>query len=88
MKCIMCNDVEQNAVAKRRRERERHFSNRFLFHVIANYAHCDVLASTKRQLFIASATPGPLGAFDLRKSTPLSCVVLTSMLHGRMAWVF
>ena len=59
--------------------------NKKMLDAIANHAHCNALASTKRKLSIANATPGPLWALDFEKLAPLSCAVLVPVLHGRPA---
>ena len=85
---MICNDVEQNLVTKEGVCTCRRIRDSFLFDVIVNHAHRDVLAYTKRKLSIASATPGPLRALDPSKAAPLSCVVLVPILHDRPTWMF
>ena len=85
--CMICNGVEHFFVASEGICIRRSIRNVFLFDVIVNHTHRGVLASTKRIISIASATPGPLGALDPSKAAPLSCVVLAPMLHGGPARV-
>ena len=52
---------------------------------MADHAHHGVLAYTKHNFSIASATPGPLQAFDSLKLAPLSCVVPATILQRRIS---
>ena len=85
--CMIYNDVEQKRVTNSPAGADPLVGHQILFDVITNHALRDVLASTKRKLSIASATPGPLWALDPSKTAPLSGVVLVAMLHCGPAWV-
>ena len=85
--CMIYNDVEQKRVTNSPAGADPLLGHQILFDVITNHALRDVLASTKRKLSIASATPGPLWALDPSKTAPLSGVVLVAMLDCRPAWV-
>ena len=84
---MICNGVEKSLVAREGVRIPGPIRNQFLLDAIANYAHRDVLAYTKRKLLIASATPGPLWALDSRKLHPLPCVVLAARMRGHPMWV-
>ena len=86
--CMIHNGVEHFFVASEGICIRRSIRNVFLFDVIVNHTHRGVLASTKRIISIASATPGPLGALDPSKAAPLSCVVRVPILHDRPTWMF
>ena len=81
------NDVGPKRVTNSPAGADPLLGHQILFDVITNHALRGVLASTKRIISIASATPGPLWALDPSKAAPLSCVVLVPMLHGGPAWV-
>ena len=83
--CMIYNGVEQKLVADRPRDADPFSSDQILLDAIANHAHCNALASAKRKLSIANATPGALWALDFQKLAPLSCAVLAPVLHSRPA---
>ena len=56
-----------------------------MFDAVAKHAHHGVLAYTKRNVSIASATPGPLQAFASLKLALLSCVVPAKILQRRIS---
>ena len=82
---MIYNDVEQKNVTDRPADADPFACNKKMLGAIANHAHCNALASTKRKLSIANATPGPLSALDFEKLAPLSCAVLVPVLNGRLA---
>ena len=82
---MIYNGVEQKNVTDRPSDADPFACSKKMLDAVANHAHCNALASTKRKLSIANATPGPLWALDFEKLAPLSCAVLVPVLNGRLA---